>query len=263
MEKPKGRVHKDAKLISLMKERIYQVIVLLLILAIWEVGSLFVPGVILSPPSKVFLSLAGIVTGSSDWQLQEHLLTTLTEVVLAFALASSTGVLVGFLLGLSRLLRESYEPVLSAVYAIPSVVWYPPLMLFLGLDEASKIAFGYLLAFFPITLTTIRAVSQVDRSLVRLAKSLGASKLTVLRKIVIPSSVNMVISGLRVGLALSVTGVIVGEMLGSKRGLGFLINSAYTLFRIDDYLAFTVLVIIIALLIDKLGSILEVKFRRP
>jgi ABC-type nitrate/sulfonate/bicarbonate transport system permease component len=99
-------------------------------------------------------------------------------------------------------------------------------MLFFGLDSASKIAFGFLLGFFPITLAVLAGIRQVSPQLVTVARAFGARPLTTFRKVMIPAMLFTLVGGLRTGLALTVIGVIVGEMLSSFAGLGYMISHA-------------------------------------
>jgi len=224
------------------------------ILMMWEFSSSYIPQTFIVPPSKVFPLLLAIWINTD---FLGHLYVTFIAILLTFGLAAVSGLLLGFALGVWKLLRDAYEPILSMFYAVPTVVWYPLLLLFLGLDIMSKVAFAYLLSFFPITLTTVSAVVHVDKVLVKVAQSMGASKLTVFYKVIIPASLPTILSGLGTGLALCVTGVIVGEMLGGIRGLGVLIASAATLFETAHYFAYTIVVIIIALVVNYVGKLLE------
>src|SRR6185503_11762489 len=150
-------------------------------------------------------------------------------------LAVGLGLALGFALGLPRHVGEVYEPLFSALYAIPSVVWYPSLMLFFGLGPASKIAFGFLLGFFPVVLAVLAGIRQVPPHLVAVAVSMGARPFTVFRKVMLPAMISTMVGGLRTGLALSVIGVLVGEILGSRSGIGYVINYAYGLLMTREY----------------------------
>ena len=141
------------------------------------------------------------------------------------------------MLGVHRLVGRAYGPILAALYAVPAVVWYPSLMLFFGLGEASKIAFGFLLGFFPITLAVLAGIRQVNPQMIAVARAFGARPPVVFVKVMIPAMLFTLVGGLRTGLALTVIGVIVGEILGSRSGMGALINHAYGLFRTSDYVA--------------------------
>jgi NitT/TauT family transport system permease protein len=135
-------------------------------------------------------------------------------------------------------------------------------MLFFGLDAASKIAFGFLLGFFPITLAVLAGIRQVNPQLVTVARAFGARPLTVFVKVLLPGMLFTLVGGLRTGLALTVVGVIVGEILGSKAGMGALINHAYGLLRTADYVALVVLTLAIVVATDAGASRLERRARR-
>ena len=126
----------------------------------------------------------------------------------------------GFMLGMHRVVGRAWGPMLAALYAVPAVVWYPSLMLFFGLDAASKIAFGFLLGFFPIALAVLAGIRQVNPQLVVVARAYGAGTVTVFRRVMLPAMLFTLVGGLRTGLALCVIGVIVGEILGSRAGIG-------------------------------------------
>jgi NitT/TauT family transport system permease protein len=180
----------------------------------------------------------------------------------AYGLAIVAGVGGGAALGLNRLVGRAYGPILAALYAVPAVVWYPSLMLFFGLGAASKIAFGFLLGFFPITLAVLAGIRQVNPQLITVARAFGASRLTVFRKVMLPAMLFTLVGGLRTGLALAVIGVIVGEVLGSKAGLGSLINHAYGLFRTADYVALVLVTLALIVACDALASALERRAQR-
>ena len=145
---------------------------------------------------------------------------------------------------------------------MPSVVWYPSLMLFLGLGPASKIAFGVLLGFFPVTLSVLAGIRQVPDTLIVVAVSMGAGRWTLFRKVMLPAMASTMVGGLRSGLALSVVGVLVGELLGARAGLGYVINYAYGLMMTAEYAALVVLVAAAVLLLDGVGSVIEGRVKR-
>src|SRR5262249_5415018 len=155
--------------------------------------------------------------------LPQHLALTTLEILAAYALAVGVGLTLGFGLGLPRHAGEVFEPLLAAVYAIPSVVWYPSLMLWFGLGAVSKIAFGFLLGFFPVVLAVVAGIRSVDRHLLMVARAFGAGTWSSFVKVVLPGITGTLLAGLRAGLALAVVGVLVGEVLGARAGLGYLL----------------------------------------
>ena len=165
-------------------------------------------------------------------------------------------------MGLNRVIGRAYGPIVGALYAVPAVVWYPSLMLFFGLGAASKIAFGFLLGFFPITLAVLAGIRQVNPHMLVVARAFGARPLVVFAKVMVPAMLFTLVGGLRTGLALTVIGVIVGEILGSKEGMGTLINHAYGLFRTSDYVALVLVTLVLIVGCDAVAGLVERRARR-
>ncbi len=231
-------------------------------LGVWEVWARRQNPLLFIPPSKIGPALGRLVRLESYPALPAELGLTVVEVLVAYALALALGLALGFLLGLPRHVGEIYEPILSALYAIPSVVWYPSLMLFFGLGPASKIAFGVLLGFFPVVLAVLAGIRSVDRHLLTVARALGAGAGTCFLKVMLPAMSGTLLAGLRAGLALTVVGVIVGEVLGARGGLGHLINHAYGFLRTADYAALAVLALVLVVLVDGVAALVEARARR-
>jgi NitT/TauT family transport system permease protein len=234
-----------------------RIAIVLGLLTLWEALARSANPLLYVPPSAVLPALHALLTLRSYPDLPPHLLLTMAEIVAAYALAIVAGLGVGFALGLYRLLGRAYGPVLAALYAVPAVVWYPSLMLFFGLDAASKIAFGFLLGFFPISLAVLAGIRQVNPHLLIVARAFGASGLATVVKVMLPAMLFTVVGGLRTGLALTVVGVIVGEILGAKAGLGSLINHAYGLLRTPDYVALIIVTLVLVVAIDGAASLVE------
>jgi ABC-type nitrate/sulfonate/bicarbonate transport system permease component len=234
----------------------------LLVLGAWEIAGRLANPLLYVPPSTALPALGRLLTLGSYPDLGEHLLLTVREILVAYALAVAAGLGFGLALGLHRVIGRAYGPILAALYAVPSVVWYPSLMLFFGLGAASKIAFGVLLGFFPIVLAVLAGVRQVPAPLVTVARAFGASPLTVFRTVMLPAMLFTLVGGLRTGLALTVIGVIVGEVLGSTAGLGSLLNHAYGLFRTADYVALVIATLAVILACDAAVGLVERRARR-
>jgi len=237
-------------------------VILIVMLGAWEIVGRTANPALYVPPSAAIPALGRLLTLHSYPDLLEHLLLTLREILVAYAMAIAAGLGAGFALGVNRLVGRAYGPILAALYAVPAVVWYPSLMLFFGLDAASKIAFGFLLGFFPITLAVLAGIRQVNPQLLVVARAFGADGVTAFRKVTLPAMLFTLVGGLRTGLALAVIGVIVGEVLGSKSGMGSLINHAYGLFRTPDYIALVVVTLVLIVGSDAVAALLERRAQR-
>ncbi len=245
-----------------MRVLAWRAAVLVGLLGAWELWAGRQDPLLYIPPSKIVPALGRLLALETYPSLPEHLGLTVVEVLVAYGLAVALGLGLGFLLGLPRHLGEIYEPILSGLYAIPSVVWYPSLMLFFGLGPASKIAFGFLLGFFPVVLAVLAGIRSVDRHLLTVARALGAGPGACFVKVVLPGMTATLLAGLRAGLALTLVGVLVGEVLGARAGLGYLINYAYGLLRTADYAALAALALVLVVLIDGAAAVVEARARR-
>jgi ABC-type nitrate/sulfonate/bicarbonate transport system permease component len=231
-------------------------------LAAWEVFARVANPLLYVPPSAVVPALGRLLMLETYPDLLASLLLTLREIIVAYALAIGAGLAGGFALGLHRVVGRAYGPILGALYAVPAVVWYPSLMLFFGLGEASKIAFGFLLGFFPITLAVLAGIRQVNPHMIAVARVFGARPAVVFIKVMVPAMLFTLVGGLRTGLALTVIGVVVGEILGSRSGMGALINHAYGLFRTSDYVALVLVTLVIIVGSDALAGLIERRAQR-
>jgi len=239
-----------------------RVLLLAGLLGLWELWARHGDPLLYVPPSRVVPALARLLRLEAYPTLPAHVGLTAFEVLVAYALVVALGLSLGFALGLPRHVGAIYEPILAACYAIPSVVWYPSLMLFFGLGPASKIAFGVLLGFFPVVLAVLAGLRAVEPHLLTVSRALGAKPAACFVKVVLPAITATLVAGLRAGLALTVVGVLVGEILGARRGLGYLINYTYGFFRTADYAALALLALVLVLLVDGIAAWTESRARR-
>jgi ABC-type nitrate/sulfonate/bicarbonate transport system permease component len=174
-----------------------------------------------------FVPLAAIVTRAVQlWEsheLQNHILVSSIEFGGGFALAIVGGMAFGLMLAGSRILRNFFEPWVSMLYATPIIALGPLFILWLGIGVASKIAIVFLTAVFPILINTVAGLATTDPMLIDVARSFGATKGQIYRKIRIPAAAPFIIAGLRLSVARALVGVVVAELFGARAGLGFLI----------------------------------------
>ncbi|MGK9264210.1 ABC transporter permease subunit [Sinorhizobium meliloti] len=189
------------------------------------------------------------------------LATTLAEIAVAFVAAAISAVSVGYFVSQSQTRTMEFEPLLSAAYAIPILLFYPLIVLLVGIGPMSKIVLGFGASFFPITLSTIAGFSGVNKTLLRSARSMGASRAQLLRYVLLPSALPVVATGLRMGLIFAMLAVLGGETLGSVSGIGYrMINFAEQMETTKTY-AYIILVVLLALCLNLLASALERQFQ--
>lgn len=159
-----------------------------------------------------------------DGSLIRHLLITLFEVITGLVIGAGFATILGYLLAKSPAAERFLSPYLVASQAIPLVAIAPLLIIWFGPGMFSKILICSLIVFFPILINTIVGVRAVPETLRELMRSLHATRQQTLRLLEIPAAMPVFLGGLRIGATLSVIGAVVGEFVGSDRGLGFLIN---------------------------------------
>lgn len=214
----------------------------LIILAVWQVGGPLagISDFILPTPWQI---LRRIVV---DHRLMAtHAGVTLTETLAGFALAAVTGVGTALMIFYSRLFERAIYPLLVALQTIPKVALAPLLVLYLGYGFAPKLFLAFLLAFFPIVIATVVGLNGLDKAMVNLVRSMGASEWQTFFKVRLPSALPSLFGGLKVGISLAVIGAVIGEYVAAERGLGYLQLQASSQF--DTTLSFASMIVIAAL----------------
>ncbi|HEX2501484.1 MAG TPA: ABC transporter permease subunit [Methylomirabilota bacterium] len=214
------------------------------LVAVWELAvragwadPLFVPA-----PSAVARAL-GVVAPEALGLLGE----TLGKTLAAYALAVSLGVGAGLLVGGIRYLHDVLSPFLVALYALPKILVLPWILLTFGLGMTPAVVYGVLQGFFPICLLVAGGVRDIDQGPLRVARSMGATSWQLYRKVVLPAVLPAVLAGMRLGIVFCLLGVLVVEMFGGIRGMGFLLVSLANAFRAPELFAATALVSLLSI----------------
>lgn len=159
----------------------------------------------------------------TDWSLlATHARATVLEVLAGFGLAVVTGVPFALATFYSRTMEKAVYPLLIGLQTIPKVALAPLLVLYLGYGWAPKIFLAFLISLFPIVIATVVGLQSLDKALVHLVRSMGASERQTFWKIRLPAALPSVFGGLKVGIALAVIGAVIGEYVAAERGLGYL-----------------------------------------
>ncbi len=195
-------------------------VLLAIAVAVWEALGWWTSGIAITPPLGTLGYLGALVQTRMFW---EHVGATVTAFLMAFALSAILGLGLGLILGLRRFAGDVAEPVLAGFYTIPKVTLYPVVLLIFGLGTSAKVAFGVMHGLVPVTLFTLGAVKTLPHVLVRTAKAMRLDGMQTMRTVLIPACLPQIVNGLRIGFALSLLGVLIGEMFSSQRGLGFLL----------------------------------------
>ena len=186
-----------------------------------------------------------------------HVLASSLRVLAGFALGALVAVLLGALVGLSPLASAVLTPSLQGLRAIPSLAWVPLLLLWLGIDEASKVVLIAIGAFFPVYMGVSSGFRDVDRKLVEVARLRGVRGLSLARHVLLPAALPALLNGLRLGLSLAWMFMVAAELIAASRGLGYLLTDGRETSRADIVLAAIVMLAVMGKLSDSLMASLE------
>ena len=240
--------------------RAWQVLVLLAVFGFWH--AMTTPGLI--PPiffdndrqaAFFFGEPVKILGRIWDWFIADrdiygHLWVTLLETVLAFVIGTVAGLGVGMWLALAPVAAAILDPYIKAANSMPRVILAPIFAVWFGLGIASKVALGFTLVFFIVFFNVYQGVKEVSPTVLANARMLGASQRQLLRHVYLPSATSWVFSSLHTSVGLAFVGAVVGEYLGSARGVGYLILQAEGTFDINTVMAGILVLTAFALVLD-------------
>ncbi|SFN21508.1 ABC transporter permease [Variovorax sp. OV329] len=234
---------------------------LVLFLLLWELlpRTGIVSDAYLSPPSAVLSSIWDLVEKGQLWK---HIAASLQRSLWGLLLAISAGVLLGLVMGAVRPLERLLDPVLQLFRQTSAFALFPVFILFLGIGELSKVAIIFWASFWPVLLSTISGVKQVDRLLINSALSMGASRAFIFFKVVLPAALPSIFTGVRLAGAYCITALVAAEMIGAHSGLGFLTLNSQETFQIPTMYAGIFLLAVLGLLLNYLLALLERRLLR-
>jgi len=192
-----------------------------------------------------------------DRDIYQHLWVTLLETVLAFLIGTLSGLVMGMWLALSPLAAAIFDPYIKALNSMPRVILAPIFAVWFGLGIASKVALGFTLVFFIVFFNVYQGVKEVSPTVLANARMLGATRQQLLRHVYLPSATSWVFSSLHTSVGLAFVGAVVGEYLGSSRGVGYLILQAEGTFDINTVMAGILVLTAFALVLDSIVGRVE------
>ncbi len=245
--------------VSKLRLRTYQSLVFVAVMAVWYVltSPTLLPtfyftnahqaAFFFGEPLKVFATtFQWFVSG----EIFEHLAVTLFETLMAFAVGTIAGLVMGLWLALSPTASAILDPYIKALNSMPRVILAPIFSVWFGLGVWSKVALGVTLVFFIVFFNVYQGVREVSPNVLASARMLGASQRQLLRFVYLPSAMSWVFSSLHTSVGLAFVGAVVGEYLGSARGVGYLILQAEGTFDINTVFAGIMVLTAFALVLD-------------
>ncbi len=244
-----------------LASRSVQIGFLLALLLLWYLATNFwgVNRLLLPNPVDVWEQLMDVLRSGN---YLPDLRVTATEFVVAFLLSTTAGTVIGFFISRSRFWTRVFEPLLAGVFSIPIILFLPLYVLFFGLGLESKIALGTTISFFPIVLATIAGFSNVDRTLITAARSMGASNWLLFRHVLLPAALPVILGGLRIGFTICLLSILGSETIASLAGLGHHIVELAESMEMSRMFAYITFVVVMVALLNAAVSHLEARGRR-
>jgi ABC-type nitrate/sulfonate/bicarbonate transport system permease component len=209
-----------------------------------------------------WLVLGNVLDMAVRGQLWIHLAATLERVALGFGVGAALGVGLGLAAGHLTPIRHVVEPLIELLRPIPPLAMLPMFIVWVGIGETSKVGFITYATFFPIFLTTVTGVRQIDPLLLRAAQSLGARGVGLFTRVILPAALPDILTGLRLGVALAFFVIVISEFIGAEHGLGYLINDGRNFFLVPQMLGAAVVLGLLGYAGNGLVRLLERRLTR-
>ena len=240
--------------------RLYRFIVGAVFIVLWELasGPIFKPFWI-SSPSEIFVRLW---EWTSTGFIFYHSFYTFQEMFIGFIIGSLIGIVVGFALGRNEMVASVLDPYIMAAFAMPKVALAPLFILWFGIGVESKVVLVVVIVFFLVFFNTFNGVRDVDQDLINISRVMGASEFQIMKKIILPSALIWIFTGLKLSIPYSLIGAVVGEMIAASRGLGFLVQDTSGMFDTTGLFASLFALTIVAVVINEFVARSERYFLR-
>jgi ABC-type nitrate/sulfonate/bicarbonate transport system permease component len=232
-----------------------------ILLLVWylSVGTIFNP-ILVASPQATFSKMASMLASG---ELLRHVSVSLKRVLVGYVVGCTLGIAFGAIIGRVKTVAELVDPVLELVRPISPVALVPLAMLWFGIGELSKYFIIIYATVIIVLLNTAAGVSRTPPTRIRAARCLGATNYQVFRKVVLPSAVPYILTGMRVALGFSFMGIVAAELIGAREGLGFLIMNSQMLLQTDQLFVGLLTLGIVGLIVDRIfRAILARSMRR-
>ena len=233
---------------------------IVILLAFWESVPLWYTlpkgmALFFTTPSKVAAAFQQLLING---EIEKHFYVSAIAFLAGLGLSIIVGLPLGLLMGRSQTLEALLDPYVTSFNASPRIVWLPLMILWFGIGIWSKIVIVFAGAVFPLLINTYAGVKNVNRVLVNVVRSFGANEWQLMKVVVLPNSLPYIIAGLRLAIGRAILGVVVGEFFGSSQGLGYMIASAASNYKVDVVFVgvaiFMALSVILTLAVKQLES---------
>jgi NitT/TauT family transport system permease protein len=230
------------------------------LLVVWQVCAQlgFVRRNVLPAPTDVAIVWFDLVTGATDAATRysgtwvNHAAASIWRVFAGFAWGVALGTLAGLLIGLSRIMERVLDPTIQVLRNVPVTAWVPLSLVFFGIGNAPAVFLIGLGAFFPAAVNTTHGVRQINATLTKAARMMGANERELLVRVILPAALPSIMTGVRLSMGIAWVLVVVAEILAVRSGLGYLLNDAYLFYRNDVVIAAMLSIGLLGFISDRL-----------
>lgn len=230
------------------------------LLVVWQVCAElgFVRRNVLPAPTDVAIVWYDLITGATDAATRysgtwlDHAAASIWRVFAGFAWGVALGTLAGLLIGLSRIMERVLDPTIQVLRNIPVTAWVPLSLVFFGIGNAPAVFLIGLGAFFPAAVNTTHGVRQINATLIKAARMMGANERELLLRVILPAALPSIMTGVRLSMGIAWVLVVVAEILAVRSGLGYLLNDAYLFYRNDVVIAAMLSIGLLGFISDRL-----------
>jgi NitT/TauT family transport system permease protein len=236
-----------------LAETVLPALSIMIFVLVWElvvrwrgIAPIFLPA-----PTSIAIQMWQMFAGGT---MEFHLGVTLLRIFAGFFVAAVTGIALGLLMGMSRIVSRIADIWIAALYPLPKISLIPLLIIWLGTGEAYRIVISAITAFFPIVISTYSGIRQVDRGLIKAAEDLGANARQIQLKVIIPAAMPSILAGLQLGMGVTIILIVAAEMIGgsSQSGMGYLLISSGQVMETEKVFASLVMLAVMGAAIIKL-----------
>jgi NitT/TauT family transport system permease protein len=241
--------------------RVTQISILLIILILWELAAQlkWIDSFITSQPTRIFKTIQNL---SKTGELYKHIFVTLYETVIGFTLGTILGTAIAIVLWWSKFIAKVADPYLVVLNSLPKVALGPIIIVWIGAGTGAIVVMALLVSVIVTVIGVLNGFLDVSPDKIKLLRTFGASKKQILTKVVLPASIPTIISALKINVGMSWVGVIVGEFLVSKAGLGYLAVYGGQVFQLDLVMTSVVILLIAAAIMYQGVAWIEKKYMK-
>ncbi len=235
---------------------ITQILIVVIFFIVWQIlaDKEIINTFLVSSPIKVFNTIIDLIRENNFWN---HILATLYEIIISFIIGNLVGLLVASLLWWNKFLSRVFEPFLTILNSLPKVALGPLIIVWVGANTKSIILMALLISTIISVINIHNAFKTTDENKIKIVKTMGGNKFQIFTKVVFPSNILPIIESFKINVSMCFVGVIMGELLVSKEGIGYLIMYGSQVFNMNLVITGVILLVILTILLYYLVYYIE------